>query len=107
MILLNPYVYANKNGIPRLEANSVNVGTSNVTFTFTPHNFLNMAYSGLVLFKLPEFTAPATAVPIVFNTNGKDQDLTTLGGEAVTSATLNKAGIYLAYYENNTLQLLS
>lgn len=28
------------------------------------------------------------------------------GGEAVTSATLNKAGIYLAYYENNTLQLL-
>ena len=107
MILLNPYVYANKNGIPRLEANSVNVGTSNVTFTFTPHNFLNMAYSGLVLFKLPEFTAPATAVPIVFNTNGKDQDLTTLDGEAVTSATLNKAGIYLAYYENNTLQLLS
>ena len=107
MILLNPYVYANKNGIPRLEANSVNVGTSNVTFTFTPHNFLNMAYSGLVLFKLPEFTAPATAVPIVFNTNGKDQDLTTLGGDAVTSATLNKAGIYLAYYENNTLQLLS
>ena len=107
MILLNPYVYANKNGIPRLEANSVNVGTSNVTFTFTPHNFLNMAYSGLVLFKLPEFTAPATAVPIVFNTNGKDQDLTTLDGDAVTSATLNKAGIYLAYYENNTLQLLS
>ena len=107
MILLNPYVYAKKNGIPRLEANSVNVGTSNVTFTFTPHNFLNMAYSGLVLFKLPGFTAPATAVPIVFNTNGKDQNLTTLGGDAVTSATLNKAGIYLAYYENNTLQLLS
>ena len=107
MVLLNPYVYANRNGIPRLEANSVNVGTSNVTFTFTPHNFLNMSYSGLVLFKLPRFTAPTPAVPIVFNTNGKDQDLTTLDGEAVTSATLNKAGIYLAYYENNTLQLLS
>ena len=99
MILLNPYVYANRNGILRLEANSVNVGTTNVTFTFTPHNFLNKAYSGLVLFKLPAFTAP-----IVFNTNGKD--LTTLGGVAVTSATLNQAGIYLAYYENNTLQLL-
>ena len=66
-----------------------------------------MAYSGLVLFKLPGFTAPTTAVPIVFNTNGKDQDLTTLDGDTVTSATLNKAGIYLAYYENNTLQLLS
>lgn len=105
MILLNPYVYANRNGIPRLEANSVNVGTTNVTFT--PHSFLNKAYSGLILFKLPGFTAPTTAVPIVFNTNGKDQDLTTLGGAAVTSATLNQAGIYLAYYENNTLQLLS
>lgn len=46
MILLNPYVYANRNGILRLEANSVNVGTTNVTFTFTPHNFLNKAYSG-------------------------------------------------------------
>ena len=51
MILLNPYVYANRNGIPRLEANSVNVGTTNVTFTFTPHSFLNKAYSGLILFK--------------------------------------------------------
>ena len=98
MILLNPYVYANRNGILRLEANSVNVGTTNVTFT--PHNFLNKAYSGLILFKLPGFTAPSTAVPIVFSTNGKNQDLTTLGGA------LNKAGIYLAYYENNTLQLL-
>lgn len=107
MILLNPYVYANRNGIPRLEANSVNVGTTNVTFTFTPHNFLNKPYSGLILFKLPGFTAPTTAVPIVFSTNGKDQNLTTLGGAAVTSATLNQAGIYLAYYENNTLQLLS
>lgn len=95
MILLNPYVYANRNGILRLEANSVNVGTTNVTFTFTPHNFLNKAYSELILFKLPGFTAPSTAVPIVFSTNGKNQDLTTLGGEAVTSATLNKAGIYL------------
>ena len=69
MILLNPYVYANRNGILRLEANSVNVGTTNVTFT--PHNFLNKAYSGLILFKLPGFTAPSTAVPIVFSTNGK------------------------------------
>ena len=49
-----------------------NVGTTNVTFTFTPHNFLNKAYSGLILFKLPGFTAPSTAVPIVFSTNGKN-----------------------------------
>lgn len=105
MILLNPYVYANKQGIPRLEA--VTLTTDAATFNFGSHRYLNLPYSGFILFKLPSFTAPTTAVPIVFNTNGKTQALTTLGGAAVTSAELNKAGIYLAYYENNTLQLLT
>lgn len=106
MILLNPYFYANKQGIPRLEAETVTLTTDAATFNFGSHKYLNLPYSGLILFKLPSFTAPTTAVPIVFNTNGKTQALTTLGG-AVTSAELNKAGIYLAYYENNTLQLLT
>ena len=107
MILLNPYFYANKQGIPRLEAETVTLTADAATFNFSNHKYLNLPYSGLILFKLPSFTAPATAVPIVFNTNGKTQALTTLGGTAVTSAQLNKEGIYLAYYENNTLQLLT
>lgn len=107
MILINPYFYANKQGIPRLEAETVTITTDAATFSFGSHKYLNLPYSGLVLFKLPSFTAPTTAVPIVFNTNGKTQALTTLGGAAVTSAQLNRAGIYLAYYENNTLQLLT
>ena len=102
-----PYFYANIRGIPRLEADSVNISTTEVTYNFSPHKFINSNFSGLILFKLPKYTAPTTAVPIVFNTNGKTQALTTLGGAAVTSAELNKAGIYLAYYENNTLQLLT
>lgn len=106
-MILNAYYYANKRGIPRLESNNVTISTDAITFNFTEHNYLNVPYSGLILFKLHSFTAPSTAVPIIFNTNGKTQALTTLGGNTVTSAELNKAGIYLAYYENSTLQLLT
>lgn len=105
--MINPFIWANRGGIIRLEATSVTVGTSNITFTFQPHRFLSNPYSGLILFKLPSFTAPTTAVPIVFSTNGVTQAVTTLGGDTVTSDNLNKSGIYLAYYENNTLQLLT
>ena len=104
---ISPFIWSNRNGIPRLEATSVEVTTTAVVYNFNPHRFLNTNWAGLILFKLPSYTAPATAVPIVFNTNGKTQALTTLGGTAVTSAQLNKEGIYLAYYENNTLQLLT
>lgn len=73
-------------------------------FRFSIFIFSN--FSGLILVKLPKYTAPTTAVPIVFNTNGKTQALTTYDGVAVTSADLNTAGIRLAYYENGTLQLI-
>lgn len=108
MPFFNPFIMANRGGIPRLEATGVTVGTSSVTFSFRNHAFLNNSnFIGLVLFKLPSFTPPATAVPIVFNTNGKTENLVTLNGDAVTSAELNKAGIYLAVYDNGVLQLLT
>lgn len=107
MAFFNPFIWSNRNGIPRLEATSVSVNADNIVFSFQPHRFLNNDYSGLILFKLPAFTAPATAVSIVFNTNGRTVNLTTLGGANVTSAQVNLAGIYLAYYENGVLQLLT
>lgn len=107
MGMIFPYFYANMRGIPRLEADSVNISTTAVTYNFSPHKFINANFSGLILFKLPKYTAPATAVPIVFNTNDKIQELTTYDGAAVTSADLNTAGIRLAYYENGVLQLIS
>ena len=61
MILLNPYFYANKQGIPRLEAETVTLTTDAATFNFSNHKYLNLPYSGLILFKLPSFTAPSTA----------------------------------------------
>lgn len=102
-----PYIWANRFGIPRLESANVVISSTAVTFNFNPHRFLESPYSGLVLFKLDSFTAPATAVPVVFNTAGSTQALTLFGGEAVTSAELAGGGIILCYYENGTLQLLS
>ena len=104
--MIYPYFYANTKGIPRLEATGVSITATEVTYNFNPHKFVNSNFSGLILLKLPSYTAPAAPVPIVFSTNGKTQALTTYDGAAVTSATLNTAGIRLAYYENGILQLI-
>lgn len=107
MTIINPYIFANRQGIPRLEATSVNINTTNVVYSFKNHPFLNSNFAGLIIFKLPAFTAPITAVPIVFDTNGKSVNVTTLDGANVTSADLNKSGVYLAFYDGTVLQLLT
>lgn len=107
MTLFNPFFMANRNGIPRVEATGVTVNTNNVVYSFQPHAFLNRNFAGLILFKLPSYTAPTTAVPIVFDTDGTSQAVTTLNGVAVTSADLNESGVYLGFYDGNTLQLLT
>lgn len=98
---------ANRGGIPRIEAVGVTVNADNVTYTFQPHAFANRNFAGLIIFKLPSYTAPDTAVPVVFNTDGVTQTVTTLGGDTVTSAELNESGIYLAFYDGSVLQLLT
>ncbi len=106
-MLFNPFTMANRNGIPRIEATGVSVGTSSVVFNFQKNAFYNKNFAGLILFKLPSYAAPTSAVPVVFNTNGEQQEVTTYGEVQVTSAMLNKAGIYLAFYDGNTLQFLT
>lgn len=107
MSLYNPLFLANRNGIPRIEATGVNVSTTAVTYTFQRNAFYNRNFAGLILFKLPAYAAPTTAVPIIFDTDGEQQTVTTLDGVAVTSAELNKSGIYLAFYDGSILQLLT
>ena len=109
MPLFNPFIMANRNGIPRIEATGVNVSTTAVavTFSFQRNAFYNRNFAGLIIFRLPAYTAPATAVPVIFDTDGESQAVTTLGGAAVTSAELNQSGIYLGFYDGNTLQLLT
>lgn len=107
MALYNPFTMANRNGIPRVEATGVTIGTTAVTFNFQRNAFLNRSFAGLIIFKLPGFTAPATAVPIIFDTDGNSQPVTTIGGTSVTSDDLNLSGIYLGFYDGNTLQILT
>ncbi len=107
MALFNPFIMANRNGIPRLEATSVNVTTTAVVYNFQRNAFANRNFMGLIIFRFPAYTAPATAVPIIFNTDGERQAVTTLNGVAVTSAQLNRSGIYLAFYDGSILQLLT
>lgn len=107
MSLFNPFIMANRNGIPRIESTGVSVSTTAVTYNFQRNAFVNRNFAGLILFRLPAYTAPATAVPIVFNTDGETQAVTGLNGVAITSAQLNQSGVYLAFYDGNTLQLLT
>lgn len=106
-MLVNPFIMANRNGIPRIEATGVNITITAVTFNFQRNAFYNKNFAGLIIFKLPSYDAPTTAVPVVFNTNGEQQEVTTYGEVQVTSAMLNKAGIYLAFYDGTTLQILT
>lgn len=106
MSLFNPFIMANRGGIPRIEATGVNVSTTAVTFSFQRHAFYNRNFAGLIIFRLPAYTAPTAAVPVIFDTDGESQPVITLGGVAVTSAELNKSGIYLGFYDGNTLQIL-
>lgn len=107
MAIINPYIFANRQGIPRLEATGVNVNSTAVIYSFKNHSFLNSNFAGLIIFKLPAYTAPTTAVPIVFDTNGKSVNVTTLDGANVTSTELNKSGVYLAFYDGTILQFLT
>lgn len=107
MSLFNPLFMANRNGIPRIEATGVNVSTTAVIYSFQRNAFYNRNFAGLIIFKLPAYTAPSTSVPIIFDTDGEQQSVTTLSGAAVTSAELNQSGIYLAFYDGTTLQLLT
>lgn len=107
MSLVNFFTMANRNGIPRVEATGVTVSATAVTYSFQRNAFANRNFAGLIIFRLPAYTAPGTAVPIVFDTDGQSQALTTLGGAAVTSSQLNQSGIYLGFYDGTVLQLLT
>ena len=73
MGMMFSYFYANIRGIPRLEADSVNISTTEVTYNFSPNKFINANFSGLILFKLPKYIFPAAVFLIVFNNNNKIQ----------------------------------
>ena len=99
---INPYILANTQGIPRLQATGVTVTTTEVRFSFRNHRFLNFPFVGKLLFKLPAIpTGTTETLPVVFSTNGNSQSAVNYDtGETLTVADVARAGIYDAIYDS-------
>jgi Ca2+/H+ antiporter len=99
---INPYILANSQGIPRLQATSVTVNATEVRFSFQNHRFLNAPFVGLILFKLPSIPTGTTAtLPVTFATNGNTQRAINYEtGAPLTVAEVTRPGIFLAIYDS-------
>lgn len=101
---------SNRGGIPRIQSTGVEVGTSEVTYTFSSDFTFTRNYSGLVLIRFAQAipSGTTTTLPVVARSSAGTQALISLGGTAVTVAQIPGAGIVLAYYDRDagTLQML-
>lgn len=109
MSYINPFIKVNQAGIPRLEAVSVDT-TSGSVYKFREHRFLNYPYAGLIIFKLPEVASP-TAGDVYFTTGESGSKVVVLdhnGNNLVaTNVKVSAGGIFLGWYANGTLMLLT
>lgn len=105
--------YVNTRGIPCIESVNAVLTDTTLTFGFNKHPYVGNNFSGLIAVKVENtFTAPETAVPVFFTTQGVPGStiaLTTLNGEAVTTDTWTGTGIHIVFYdrEDNVLQLIA
>lgn len=103
-----PFNFANRNGIPMIESNSVQVTDTNVIINIPNRAFRFLNGTGLLLFRLnTEITN--TTLPILFSSNEFTQPLTLVGGAAATGADISSIGVYLIYYAKNSnlMQLIA
>lgn len=102
--------YANRAGWPCIESTSANLTTSELTYTFNRHPYVNNYFYGGLFIKLSSTpTAPDTAVPVQFTTSGGSTvSVLDHKGDAITTATISD-GIYEGFYDRDTnkLQLLN
>ncbi len=109
--MINPFYFANRGGVPKLDVQGVNVTDTRVEFSLPNNAFRFLADNGLVLIRigiaLP--TGTTGTLPIVFTANDSTQALTDVGGAEVTAADLPSTGVYLFFYDKsgNVMQLLS
>lgn len=105
-----PFNFANRNGIPMIESNSVSVTDTNVIINIPNRAFRFLNGTGLILFRLntviPE---SAASLPILLASNNFTQPLTLVGGEAATGEQMSGVGVYQIYYAkcSNTMQLMT
>ena len=103
-----PFNFANRNGIPMIESNSIEVTDTNVLINIPNRAFRFLNGTGLILFRLnTEITN--TSLPILFSSNKFTQPLTIVGGTAATGTDISDVGVYLIYYAKNAnlMQLIS
>lgn len=103
---MNRYI-SNVGGIPRFESNGINVGTTNVSFSLTnAGNYFNNNFNGLILIKFDQSipSGTTTSLPIVINNS---TPIITYDSAAVTVADWKGSGIYLAYYDTKSIQIIS
>lgn len=106
----NYMFYSNRTGIPRIETDSVNIGTSSVDFVVTSRKIFGNPFCGLILVKFnqPIVTGTTTTLPLTLTSASGVKNITTYDGANVTVADFKGTGIYLMYYDSNTgvLQLI-
>ena len=110
-MIVYPYQYINRGGIPTLKSKSVQVnGTTSVDFIFDA-DIYNRPFRGLVLVYLaqsiPSGTTETLPIRLVFESSSSI--LTTYNNVEVTVSDFNGTGCYLLYCDQRTgtLQLLN
>ena len=101
-------VTTNVNGTPYLRTNGVTVGTETVDFAL---GFRVIPAVGYLTIRIadPIPTGTTGTLPVRFTLNGMTRNLTVYGGDNVTAADLDGAGVITVFYDwyNGILQAIS
>lgn len=106
-IMVNPIIIANKPGIPRLENIGYEEQSDKFVINFRNHKFLDQPFNGILIIRLTNLPQRMPSKTLVFNTNSKQQTVTTPGGQELNASDVTES-IYLMYYDSyeNILQTL-
>ena len=108
---MTPIKIINRIGFPAIESISNTLTTTASTYTFNQHQKAVEYFQGGVFIKISNTpTAPETAVPILFETQGVSNSAVAvydLEGTALTTETFPGDGIYLGFVEGSKVYLLT
>lgn len=109
--MINPFYFANRGGVPKIDVQSVNVTDTRVEFTLPNNAFRFLPENGLVLIRIGIAipTGTTATLPVTFVANDSSQAVTDVGAAEVTAADIPSTGVYLFFYDKtgNQMQLLS
>lgn len=109
--MINPFYFANRGGVPKIDVQSINVTDTNVEFVLPNNAFRTLPENGLVLIRIGVAIPTGTTgtLPVLFTSNDSSQAITNVGSAEVTAADLPSTGVYLFFYDKtgNVMQILS